>query len=311
MNFFYISDVKDLPQGLSSLSLIIGNFDGVHLGHRELVRESLNWCGTHGGQSVVLTFHPHPLAVLKPEYHHSRLFSLEDQKNQFKELGIQGILLQAFDDHFRNLSADEFLNLYILKNFQPKHLVVGHDFGFGRNRAGNLESLTKFAEKNTIGLKVVPPLSVSGEVVSTSKIRNVLSQGDVEKARLFLGRYYRLNGEVIHGAHRGSSIGFPTANLKVDIDSVSLRRGVYCTKAILPEGIFNSVTNVGLNPTVSNDAAIKIETHIFGISRSLYAEKMSVEFHHYLRDEQRFSSVDELKKQIQKDAQQAKEFFGE
>ncbi len=308
MNFFYISELKQLPTDLGPLSLTIGNFDGIHLGHQQLLQASLAWSQAHGGQSVALTFDPHPVAVLNPQLNHSRLFSLEDQREQMRKLGFRGVFLQPFTTEFQNLSAEEFLNDFILNKFQPRQLVVGYDFGFGKNRSGQRKLLEEFCLKNKIELQIVPPFSLDFEVVSTSSVRESLSSGNIEKANRFLGRPYSLCGKVIHGAKRGSAIGFPTANLSLNLNP-SLKKGVYCTRVELGGESFPSVTNVGINPTVSTDAQVKVETHIFNFDRQIYQEKLKLEFLKFLREEKKFSSLEELKSQIQKDSVLAKEFF--
>ena len=207
------------------------------------------------------------------------------------------------------MSAEEFLENYIFKNFNPKHIVVGYDFSFGKSRVGNIDFLLEFCSTRNIGVNVVEAHSQDGQVVSSSQIRLMLEHGDVKKAQEFLGRAYYLRGPVRVGNKRGRTIGTPTANISPEIEFVP-RKGVYFTWAILGELRYPSITNIGYNPTFENsDSYLKVETHIFNFDRDIYGEHLKVELIKFHRDEKKFNSIEALKLQIINDITMAKNFF--
>lgn len=308
--FFWISDKGDWPRGLGPISMTIGNFDGVHLGHQKLLECSLAWAKAHQGSAIVLTFFPHPSQVLLPEKKHTRLFDLDDQKMQFLKIGMNGVFLQPFSREFSEMSAEGFLNKFIFQNFHPSHIVVGYDFSFGRERKGNALILENFCRQNKIEFNQIPAFQVQDKVVSTSSIRNFLEAGEPHKAFQFLGRCYYLKGIVKKGDQRGRLLGFATANIKPQVDFFP-KMGVYATRSWLQGKSYNSVTNIGLNLTfVEGDLnPIKVETHILNFNQDVYGTEMRVELLQYLRAEKRFSGIAELKSQIALDIKMAEEFF--
>ena len=296
------------------VSLTIGNFDGVHRGHQELLKAVVADAERRQGLSILMTFHPHPAQILTPEKKHVRLFTLEDQKKKKKKRGLQGILRQPFSREFSEISAPDFLEDYILKYFQPKFLAVGHDFQFGAHRQGHMDLLAAFCEKRKIQLQKVPAFQVDGQIVSTSKIRQHLLAGEPQMAEKMLGRRYYLKGVVEKGAKRGRSLGFPTANIKPDVDFFP-RMGVYICEVIRqeePAKKLRAVMNVGMNRTfVEGDhQPIKAEVHILDFSQELYGQTLKVELCDYLREERKFPSLEELKNQIAQDAEKARKWSG-
>lgn len=292
------------------VALTIGNFDGVHKGHQELLKRVVQFAEQSQGFSLLLTFHPHPVQILAPEKKHERLFTLEDQQEQLRKAELNGVMRQPFSRQFSEISAPDFLEFYILKNFQPRLIVVGHDFAFGAHRRGNFELLKAFCERRKIKLEQAPVTRVEGEVVSTSKIRQCLLQGELALVEKMLGRKYFLKGIVEKGEARGRQLGFPTANIKPDVDFYP-RMGVYVCEVSRP-GVSDkknrAVMNLGLNRTfVEGDhQPIKAEVHILDFSENLYGQTLKVELCEYLREEKKFSSIDELKNQISADAAKAR-----
>lgn len=284
------------------IALTIGNFDGVHRGHRDLIARLTG----SGLESYVITFEPHPLEVLYPERQHKRLFSFEDQEVELKKLGIKKVIVQNFTREFARTPPREFLEKDIFKKNQPQLIVVGHDFAFGSEKSGHHDLLKEVAQDHQCRVEIVPAFKEQGEVISSSLIRRALLEGEVEKAMRLLGRPYYLQGTVEHGESRGRQIGFPTANLKPEVPFVP-KMGVYMTHAEINGRQWQSVTNIGINKTFVGEgpAPVKIETHILNMNEDLYGKKIKIEFVHYLREEKKFSSIDELKQQIQKDIQQA------
>lgn len=308
--FFWITNRTQLPTGIKPLSVVIGNFDGVHLGHQKLIEASVDWAKEHQGSSMVLTFHPHPLTVLHPEKMHTRIFDLEDQKKQIKAAGANGVFLQPFSREFSEFTSDMFLNDFLFKSFQPDQIVVGFDFSFGKGRSGTQEMLKKFCDQHKIHLKIVQPFTIQGEKVSTSAVRHALQSGELKKAEKFLGRPYYLKGIVIKGEQRGRLLGFPTANIKPVVDFFP-KTGVYATVTRRKGIEYPSVTNIGLNRTfVDGDfQPIKVETFLFDFNENLYGEEIEVVLKHYLREEKKFPSFEDLKNQIAVDSEQARQLL--
>ncbi len=298
-----------LPHFKSSV-LTIGNFDGVHLGHQKLLIELLIQSKIYNAPSVVCTFRPHPRTVLRPLEPYHRMFDYRDQFEILSQLGIDFLIEEKFSKDFSLMTAEEFLENYIEKIYQPKHLVVGYDFNFGKSRLGNAEFLRQFCLKKNWGLSIVSAFEKYGQIVSSSQIRKLLEHGDLGKVEEYLGRPYYLRGPVRLGYMRGRTLGVPTANLSPEIDFVP-RKGVYFTWAFLKDQKFPSITNIGFNPTFEHsDSYLKVETHLFNFDQDIYGEHLKIELCQFHRDEMKFGSLEILKNQINKDIDQAKKYFG-
>ncbi|HEX7676143.1 MAG TPA: bifunctional riboflavin kinase/FAD synthetase [Bdellovibrio sp.] len=304
--------VRQLNPVLESSVVTIGNFDGVHLGHQQLIQNVTREAQYFGVPSIVYTFHPHPMKVLHPERATERLFDLRDQQEQFETMGIDVVIIEEFTKDFAKVTPQDFLENYIVKNLHPKTLVVGHDFTFGADRAGNIPFLEKFCAEKGIRLIIIPPFQQNSLVVSSTKIREALKEGQVEKANELLGRTYYLRGHVEKGFQRGRTIGVPTANIHPDIEFVP-RKGVYFTQTKIGGHYHTSITNIGINPTFHEDkkSPIKIESHIFDFDAQLYGVEVEVFLCHFHRDEKKFNGIEELKAQIQDDMTQARRYFDE
>lgn len=290
----------------------IGNFDGVHLGHQQLIESVTREARYYGVPSVVYTFNPHPVKVLHPERATERLFDLRDQQEQFEARGIDVVITEPFTLEFSKVTPQEFLENYIVQNLHPKTLVVGHDFSFGANRAGNIPFLEEFCSRRGIRLIIIPPFQHGGVVVSSTKIREALQEGRVEKAQELLGRSYYLRGPVEKGFQRGRTIGVPTANVHPDVEFTP-RKGVYFTLTKFAEHLHPSITNIGVNPTFheSGQSPVKVESHIFDFEAQLYGIEVEVILLHFQRDEMKFGGLDELKQQIANDMSEARRYFDE
>lgn len=296
---------------LSGSVVTIGNFDGVHLGHQALVRELIKQAKIFRVPSVLMTFNPHPVQVLFPDKKFWRLQTFSDQKLRLEKLGLDILWEVTFDSALAQLSAEEFFEKYIELTLNLKSLIVGHDFALGKNRGGNKDFFTQRSQQKSWHLVQVPPLIIDNEVVSSSRIREALSKGEVVKAKALLGRNYDLSGSVIKGEQRGRQIGVPTANVTVGIE-IPICNGVYVTQTKIGDKIVPSITNYGLRPTVNKSSSDKLmETHLFDFNQDLYGQSISVEFLNFLRPEKRFDSFEQLKNQIQLDLAKAREFFGE
>ncbi len=289
----------------------MGNFDGVHLGHIELLQKLVEKARMQNLQSVVLTFDPHPMQILHPDREFQRLFSIEDQIEQMRKIGVDVFITHPFTLEFAKLSPEDFLENWLFLSLNPRELVVGYDFAFGADRKGTLHKLKEICVKNKVHLEIIPPFERNNMIVSSSKIREFIRRGEMVQAHEFLGRPYYLNGTVMHGDQRGRSLGFPTANLDV-IWKLKPRVGVYATRALVQGEEWLSMTNVGWNPTVSNNKKhVKIETHLLNFNKEIYGEEIKLMFYKFLREECKFNSLEELKIQLAVDQKNSQEFFNE
>ncbi|MFW6150166.1 MAG: bifunctional riboflavin kinase/FAD synthetase [Chloroflexota bacterium] len=279
--------------------LSIGVFDGVHAGHRYLLRALRQKAGKAGLLSAVVTFTPHPQAVLHPESGVELLCSLQDRMTQVRRLGIDAIVVLTFTLELAALSAREFVTL-LQKHLRMRGLLVGANFTLGKGREGDLATLQALGAELGFMVDTVPLFSPDGEVVSSSAVREALAAGDVKKAERFLGRPFTVSGRVFSLHGRGQQLGFPTANMEVQPGHALPRRGVYVTIASLNGQEFASVTNIGTRPTFEDGPTI-VETHLLDYTGDLYGAELTVRFVHRLRDEEYFSSAGELTAQIARD----------
>lgn len=303
--------LKEIQIEITGSVLTIGNFDGVHLGHQQLLKAVEQEAGFEGVPSIVYTFHPHPVKILHPERKTQRLFDLKDQQDQFSKFGIDYVIIEAFTLEFSKTSAIDFMQEYIFDKLNPKTIIVGHDFSFGSSREGNLNFLEKQCELKGVKLVIIPPFKKDERPVSSSRIRDELGDGHISNAEVLLGRRYYLRGHVEQGFQRGRLIGVPTANIIPDVEFIP-RKGVYCTQTKVQGKYYQSISNIGVNPTFSEEGTlkpVKIESHIFDFNEQLYGQEVEVVLRHFIRDERKFSGLDELKSQIYLDVKTAKEWF--
>ena len=299
---------EDLPLNLPSPVVTLGNFDGLHLGHQQLIRETQKLAQELSGTPMVVTFEPHPRLVLYPQAGFKLLTTFEERLQLMAELGVAAVLVLPFTRRLAQLPAEEFVEEYLLDGLRIKGLVVGFNYRFGRARAGDVELLQTLGEKYQFQTRVLPPYLLEGQVVSSSLIRELLGQGRVKEAARFLGRFYRLSGQVIPGHQRGQDLGFPTANLKVPEEKLIPASGVYAVKVKWQRHSFSGVMNIGYKPTFE-ERELSLEVHLLDFQGQLYGEELKVEFVEYLRPEKRFPSPAALKKQIELDCLRAKDIL--
>jgi riboflavin kinase/FMN adenylyltransferase len=305
-----LDGVRDIQSPLKSSVLTIGNFDGVHLAHQELISRVVSRAKERSEASVVMTFEPHPMKVLHPDRKFHRIFDLEDQRQQMESLGVDLLVIEPFSREFSQETPERFLQEWVVKPFTPSSVIVGYDFSFGADRGGSIEYLEKNANSFGFEAVVMPPLKVSGVIVSSTRIRSAIETGDVAFAQTLLGRYFYINGIVERGAGRGRTIGIPTANLHTSAELIPAR-GVYCGWFYVNGLRRKCVVNVGVNPTFKANTSspahppLSIEAHLLAEPGDkpfdIYGENARLEFAVRLRDERKFNSADDLVEQIRKD----------
>ena len=284
----------------------LGNFDGLHYGHQELLKRVAQHARLLDAQKIVMTFDPHPVQVLYPERGLKRLFPKEDLVEQLSCHGFDELILEPFSREFSQLQPQVFFQQYLFRPLNLKALVVGHDFSFGVDRTGNLEQLEKLCSQNQVQLEVVKPFAKDGAVISSSRIRKALSLGDVEQAQSLLGRPFYLQGLVAKGDQRGRTLGFPTANIAPENEVVP-QNGVYLSRVTVQNKAHMALTNIGTNPTFDSKIHIpRVESFLLDFNGDLYGLKIKVELLKFWRSEKKFSSAKELVEQIHQDVEWAK-----
>ncbi len=285
----------------------LGNFDGVHLGHRAILKAAIDRAHGARGKAFALTFDPLPAKVLAPQRAPQMLMTTEDKLEYLRDSGLDGVLVLPFDLALSRLTPRDFVHDYLLAKLGVEAVVVGHSVSFGHKRAGNAAVMVELGHDFGFETVVVGPVKVGGVEVSSTKVREVIGAGDLSQAARLLGRYHFLRGPVIHGRERGRTIGFPTANLDSQTECVP-PDGVYATRVVLPEGAYPSITNIGMRPTFQ-ESARSIEAHIFDFNRDIYDRTIRLEIVERVRPERKFESAAALGQQITLDLKRAKEIL--
>jgi riboflavin kinase/FMN adenylyltransferase len=291
--------------------LTIGSFDGVHLGHQSLVRNLTSLAHDAGAPAVALSFYPHPAIVLGKRNDPFYLTSPEEKADVMRSLELDYLINHPFNRQVASTSAQEFLN-YLHQHLKFRHLWVGPDFALGRGREGNIPTLSRLGEQFGFDLHVIDPILNGGEAISSSRIRQAISQGDLAMANLWLGRPFRLTGEVIHGDGRGRALGVPTANLAIWDDHAIPKPGVYICRAYHGSTTRGAVTNVGYRPTFENQPdKPMIEAFLLDFDQDIYGQTLQIDFLHRLRDEVRFPDVQALIDQMHVDIDHSRVFLAQ
>src|SRR5438105_5582038 len=288
--------------------LTLGVFDGLHRGHQLIIGTVVGRARAAGAVPTVITFDPHPRAVLHPESAPPLLQTFDQKVEAFGVLGVEQAIVIRFTREFARIRADEFLRDVVYERLHAKEVYLGRGFAFGRGREGNIELLRKASRELGFKADEVPVVRLRGQRISSSRIRELLAEGRVNLARRMLGRPYGVEGRVVRGAERGRTIGFPTANLR-PTNRVIPRGGVYVTATLIEGAWRRSITNIGTRPTFDDARGISVETHVLNWTGDLYGDVVRVRFLHRLRDEKKFGSIDELKAQIARDVARAEEYF--
>jgi riboflavin kinase / FMN adenylyltransferase len=285
----------------------IGNFDGLHRGHQAILRSVLERARAGRLPAVALTFFPHPPRVLRPEEAPPLLYTLEQRLAAFASFGIDATLVLQFNEQLSKLTAEEFARTYLVETLRAEAVFVGENFRFGHRQAGDVKLLGSLGEKWGFQACVVPPVTLEGEIVSSTAIRQAIRDGRMEEAEKLLGKPFSLEGEIRKGTGQGRKLVVPTLNLATEQELLP-KNGVYATETVLQARRFPSATNIGVRPTFDG-AGVTVESHLLGFLESVTSGRMEIRFFTRLRDEQKFASVEALKEQVLKDIERTKEFL--
>jgi riboflavin kinase/FMN adenylyltransferase len=312
-----VAGTDKLSRALVRPVLTIGNFDGVHVGHRAIMKTVIERARALGGESVVLTFDPHPRKVLQPDRAPSLLTTREQKLEALEAIGIDVAILQPFDLEFAKISPGDFVRNIVFERIRPVEVFVGYDFRFGRDRQGSMAALGEIGAKLGISVTIIPEIRINDLDVNSTRIRELLAKGEVEEAQVLLGRPFSIRSVVLEGDRRGQTLGFPTANLGPE-NEILPAVGVYAGEfRVLVEhssgpanALYPAVINVGMRPTFFKSGRLLAEAHLLDFEGDLYGLSVELSFHYRLRSEQKFPGPKELKVQIAVDVVMARERLG-
>lgn len=304
-------DIPKVDNQWPEIGLTIGNFDGVHIGHRQLLQKIKAECKARDLLFVVVTFVPHPQKILQPDKERFLINSYEQRRSLLSDLGVDILVEMKFTRDFSTLKADEFLSQYLLAYPNLKNFYLGYDFAFGANKEGGHDLVNSICHPRGINVEIQPKFEFKNEVVSSSLIRDMIQEGQVDKVEPILRRPFHLEGVVVKGEGRGKKIGFPTANIQVSQDLIVPRKGVYVTKTIYRGMTYQSVTNIGNNPTFKDTNQLHIETNLLDFNIDIYGEVLDIQFLKKIRDEKKFATVNDLISQIKADVETARSYMGQ
>ncbi len=289
------------------LALSIGMFDGVHLGHQSIIQKLNTISDAKNLKSAILTFWPHPRKVFNPTDDLKLLNTIEEKKYLLQKNGLQHLFLKEFDEDFRNLTGEEFVKQILVKKLQVKHLIVGYDHTFGKNRSGDFSLLKKMGSELGFDVEQVEAVSYKEVNISSTQIRNALSAGNVIFANEMLGYNYSLSGTVVHGKKIGRTIGYPTANIEVDDLKLLPKKGAYIVDVFVKNQHYKGMLSIGTNPTV-NGTNVSVEVYILDFDEDIYDQKISVNFRDFLHEEIKFNGLEELMVRLDEDKRLTSEF---
>ncbi len=301
-----LRSIAELEQLRGPLFLAIGVFDGVHRGHQEVISTSARHARDEKGTPVVVTFDPHPARILRPTDAPHLITATQHKIELIRNLGVGHLLVINFDKAFAATPPEQFVEQLVSHSKPLREICVGHEWSFGKNRAGNLDLLKKLGDKFNFNVVGIRPVSIDGEVVSSTAIRQAVENGDFAKAAKMLGRDYTILGTVIHGDSLGRKIGYPTANLSAHSEQFP-PNGVYFAKALVSGESHHGLVNLGVRPTVSGSKERILEIFLLDFDRDIYGADVEVQFIKYLRPEKKFESLDALKDQIANDVREARQ----
>lgn len=302
----YIYGTADLTRHKESV-VVLGNFDGVHQGHQQLFQVAKEEAKRRGLETVVLSFYPHPTWVIG-SHKKPLIMARREKKQMIEHLGMDVLVEYPFTKTFSNISPTEFFVSLLVRQLKARAVVVGSNYFFGKAQTGSTAVLQTLGKQYGIKVCVVEAVMINKQMISSTKIRNLIQDGQIEDANEMLGHPYTIMGEVMSGKKLGRTIGYPTLNLVADPTRVYPPNGVYATKVKVYDKTYLGMTNIGFNPTVSGECKM-IETHLFDFNQSIYGEIVTIDFYHYIRPEQKFESIEALQAQLMCDQQSVQDFF--
>lgn len=303
--FNHISECKNLKNPV----LTLGMFDGIHIGHQAIIRQLNEIAEKENGESVLLTFEPHPRVILgNGDVDLQLLTTLEEKIDLLEKSGMENLILHPFTKEFSELCAEDFVKELLVNGIGIHTVLIGYDHHFGKNRQGNFEQLNEFSKKYNFQVVKIEEVKSDGNHISSTQIRNALMEGNVEFANEGLGRNYSLTGKVIHGDKLGRTLGFPTANLETERFKLIPGNGVYIVKAFLKDEVFKGLLSIGTRPTVTNSNEKRAEVYLMDFDREIYGETLKIEVLHKIRDDQKFDSLQDLVKQMNLDKNFAEQY---
>jgi riboflavin kinase / FMN adenylyltransferase len=285
--------------------LTIGTFDGVHIGHQKIIKKLNKEAEKNDGQSVLLTFYPHPRIVLNPENHGLSLIQTQEEKlAKLEHFGLDNVIVIPFTPAFSNLSAEEFVLEFLVEKLKVNTIIIGYDHQFGKNREGGVNFLNSISSKYNFNVIEIPAQEINDVNISSTRIRKAIENGEVEIANKYLGEPLLLHGKVVKGKQLGRTIGYPTANIEL-LSSLKIipKKGVYLVKIKINKIEYDGMMNIGTRPTVSKSNNISIEVNIFNFNNDIYYEEVEVSILKKIRDEKKFDSIEKLKNQLKEDEQ--------
>ncbi len=291
----------------------IGTFDGVHVGHKKILEKIIQNTNNSDYESLVLTFFPHPRTVLQTGTEMKQLNTIDEKSNLIEKAGIDNLVIHPFDKEFASLSAEEFVKKVLVDIFNIQKIVIGYDHRFGKNRTADINDLIAFGNQYNFEVEQISAEELNEVAVSSTKIRNALTDGNIELANSFLGYNYAITGMVVQGKQLGRTIGFPTANISINEDYKLIpNSGVYVVECKIENQSYFGMMNIGTNPTVENtNQKQKLEVNIFDFDQDVYGKSINISFLKRIRSEQKFASLDALKNQITSDKQTSLQFINQ
>jgi riboflavin kinase/FMN adenylyltransferase len=298
------TDTNDLP-AFNNAVITIGTFDGVHKGHKAILNEVVAHARNTGGESILLTFEPHPRKLLFPDQPLGIITPLKEKLQLITDSGIKHVVIIPFTKDFAGISAHDYIEKFLVGKFHPHSIIIGYDHRFGHDRKGDLKLLEDYSSEFNYELLEIPAQLIDDAAVSSTKIRKAILAGHIDDANQMLGRPYELTGTVVHGNKLGRTMGYPTTNLQpLHPDQIVPALGIYAIQAIHDGKKYNAMLSIGFNPTVTDKKELRIEANIFDFDKDIYGQPLSIIFIKKLRDEQKFASLEALIAQLHKDKEE-------
>ena len=283
--------------------LTIGTFDGVHIGHNKILKRLIQDSKKNNLSSLVMTFFPHPRMILNKSHEIKMIDTIDEKINLLEKTGLDNLIIHPFDNNFSKIRAKEFVEEVLVKKLKIKEIIIGYDHKFGKDREASVEDLKKFGKDYMFTVKEIPAQEIDSIAISSTKIRNAILNGEIEKCNKFLGRNFILTGKVVYGDGLGKKIDFPTANIEIkETYKIIPKNGVYLVKTKINSNTYFGMMNIGIRPTVGGTNK-SLEIHFFNFKDNIYGKNVSIEIIKKIRDEEKFSSIDQLKIQLKKDEQ--------